>query len=78
MVALWEAFYIENKHSDLDTLRVPHRSPTPSSKSNHFLGRPDDIWEARCTHLPNKFESSRGPRVPGVRTGLKNKYCLAR
>ncbi len=29
-VALWEAFYIENKRFDLDTLRVPSRSPTPT------------------------------------------------
>ncbi len=34
VVALWEAFYIEKKRFDLDTLRVP---PTPISKSNDFL-----------------------------------------
>ena len=34
VVALWEAFYIENQRFDLDTLRVPNRSPTPISKSN--------------------------------------------
>ncbi len=37
VVALWEAFYIENKRFDLDTLRVPSRPPTPISKSNDFL-----------------------------------------
>ena len=36
MAALWEAFYIENKRFDLDTLRVPNRSPTPISKSKDF------------------------------------------
>jgi hypothetical protein len=29
VVALWVAFYIENKRFDLDTLRVPSRSPHP-------------------------------------------------
>ena len=51
VVALWEAFYIEYKRFDLDTLRVPNRSPTPISKSNDFLGQSDDIWGAwgpRC------------------------------
>ncbi len=43
MVALGDAFYIEKKRSDLDTLRVPNRSPTPISKSNDFLGQSDDI-----------------------------------
>ncbi len=37
VVALWEAFYIENKRFDLDTLMVPNRPPTPISKSNEFL-----------------------------------------
>ncbi len=50
VVALWEAFYIENKRFDLDTLRVPNRSPTPISKSNDFLGPSDDIW-ARGPHF---------------------------
>ncbi len=36
VVALCEAFYIEKKRSDLDTLRVPNRSPTPISKSTDF------------------------------------------
>ncbi len=30
VVALWEAFYFEGKCFDLDTLRVPNQSPTPS------------------------------------------------
>ncbi len=50
VVALWEAFYIENKCVDLDTLRVPDRSPTPSLKSNDFLGQSDDIFGARGPH----------------------------
>ncbi len=44
VVALWEAFYIENKLFDRDTLRVPNRSPTPISKSKDLLGQSDDIW----------------------------------
>ena len=65
LVALWEALYIEIKPSDLDTLRVPNRSPTPISKSNDFLGQSDDIWGARGPH----FRPILG--VPGVRAGLK-------
>ncbi len=44
VVALWEAFYIENEHCDLDTLRVPDRSPTPMSSIDDFVGLFDDIW----------------------------------
>ncbi len=51
VVALWEAFYIENKRFDLDTLRVPNRSPTPISKSNDFLGQSEDKWGARGPHF---------------------------
>ncbi len=71
VVALWEAFYIENKRFDLDTLRVPNRSPTPISKSNNFLGQSDDIWGARGPHFRPML------RVPGVRAGPTNTYCLA-
>ncbi len=71
VVALWEAFYIENKRFDLDTLRVPNRSPTPISKSNDFLGQSGDIWGARGPHSRTILE------VPGVRAGLKHTYCLA-
>ncbi len=39
--------YTENKLFDLDTLRVPNRSPTPILKSNDFLRQSDDIWGAR-------------------------------
>jgi hypothetical protein len=63
VVALWEAFYIENKPFDLDTLGVPN--PTPISKSNDFLGQSDDIWGARGPHLRPILG------VPGVRAGLK-------
>jgi hypothetical protein len=44
VVTLREAFYIENKRFDLDTLRVPNRSPTPISKIKDFLVLFDDIW----------------------------------
>ncbi len=71
VVALWEAFYIENQRFDLDTLRVPNRSPTPISKSNDFLGQSEDIWGARGPI------SGRCWGVPGVRAGLKNTYFLA-
>ena len=63
VVALWEAFHIWNKCFDMDTLRVPNRSPTPISKSNDFLGQSDDIWGARGPH----FHPILG--VPGVRAG---------
>ncbi len=65
VVALWEAFYIQNKRFDLDTLRVPNRSPNPISKSNDVLGRSGDIWGARGPH----FQQIWG--VPGVRAGVK-------
>ncbi len=70
-MALWEAFYIENKLLDLDTLRVPNRSPTPISKSNDFLRQSDDIGGARGPH----FRPILG--TPGVRAGLENTYVLA-
>ncbi len=63
VVALWEAFDIETKRFDLDTLRVPNRSPTPISKSNDFLGDSDDIWGARGPH----FRLISG--LPGLRAG---------
>ena len=46
VVALWEAFYIEDKRFGFDTLRVPSRSPTPISTSNDFLPQSDGIWGA--------------------------------
>ncbi len=57
-VALGEAFDIENKRFDLETLRVPNRSPTPISKSNDFLGQSDDI---RGAQGPTDSGGSRGP-----------------
>ena len=63
--ALSEEFYIENKRFDLDTLRVPGRSPTPISKSNDILGQSADFRGARGSH----FRPILG--VPGVRAGLK-------
>ncbi len=68
MVAFWEAFYIDNKRLDLDTLRVPSRSPTQISKSNDFLGQSEDIWGA----WGPSFRPTLG--VPGVRAGLTNTY----
>jgi hypothetical protein len=67
---LWKAIYIQKKRFDLDTLRVPNRSPTPASKSCDFLGQSDDLWGPRGPHFrPNLW-------VPGVRAGLKNTCCL--
>ncbi len=71
MVALWEAFYIENKRFYVDTLRVPNRSPTPISKSNDFRGQSEDIWGAGAPI------SGRRGGFPGVRAGLKKTYVLA-
>ncbi len=68
MEALSEAFYIENMRFDLDTLRVPNRSPTPISKSNDFSGQPDDIWGARGPHFRPIL------KVPGALAGLTNTY----
>ncbi len=70
MVALWEAFYIENMRFDLDPLRAPNRSTTPMPKSNDFLRQSDGNWGARGPH----FRPILG--VPGVRAGLKNKYIF--
>ncbi len=61
VVALWEAFYIENERFYLDTLRVPNRSPTPTWKTNDFLGPLDDIWGARGPHFRPILEGSGGP-----------------
>ncbi len=71
VVALWEAFDTENKRFDLDTVRVPNRSPTPISKATHFRGQSDDIWGARGPHFRPIWV------VPGVRAGLRNTYLLA-
>ncbi len=71
MVALWDAFYIDNKRFDLDTLRVPNRSPTPISKSNDFLRQSDDIWRARGPHFRAIL------KVPGARAGLKQTYFFS-
>ena len=64
-------FYLESKPFELDTLRVPNRSPTPISKSNDFRGQPDDLWGA----LSPQFQLIVG--VPGIRAGLTNTYVLA-
>ena len=58
VVALWEA---SNKRFDLDTLRVPNRSPTPISKSNDVLGQSEDIWGGPGPPFPADFGSSSGP-----------------
>ncbi len=71
VAALWEAFLIENKPLDLNTLRVPSRSPTPISKSNEAEDSPTISGGARGPH----FRPILG--VPGVRAGLKHKYLLA-
>ncbi len=69
MVALWEAFYIENKRFDLDTLRVPNRSPIRFLKSNDFRGQSDDTG-ARDPY----FRPILG--VPGARAGLTHIRAL--
>ena len=71
VVALWEAVYIENKLFDLDTLRVPNRSPTPISKYKDTLRQFDYIWGAWGPH----FRPIVGG--PGIRSGLTHTYCLA-
>ncbi len=42
--SLERASYIEFKRFDLDTIRVPNRSPTPISQPNDVLGQSEDIW----------------------------------
>ncbi len=59
VVALREAFYIENIRFDLDILRVPSRSPTPISKYSASLGQSDDVWGARGP-ISGHFWGSRG------------------
>ena len=48
-------FYIENKRFDRDTLRVPSRSPTPTSKANDFRGQSDDIWGGAGAPISGQF-----------------------
>ena len=50
-MALREIFCIEHKHFGLDTLRVPNRSHTSSSKSKDFPERSGDISGALGTHF---------------------------
>jgi hypothetical protein len=71
VVALWEAFYVEYKRFDLDTLRVPNRSPTPISKSSDFRGQSDDIWGARGSYFRPILGAPGGPGRP------KNHIVLA-
>ncbi len=71
VAARWEAFYIDNKRLDLDTLKVPNQSHTLISKSNDFLGQAEDIRGVRSLH----FRPMLG--VPGVPAGLTNTYFLA-
>ncbi len=71
MVALWDAFYIENKRFELDTLRVPSRSPTPISKTSDFPGPLDHILGAPGPHVRPILG------VPGARAGPATTYCLA-
>ncbi len=72
VVALWEVSYIVSKRFDLDTLRMPNRSPTPISKSNDFLAQSSDVWGG-----------GQGPHfrpiwvVPGVWAGFENSKLLA-
>ncbi len=71
MAAICEALYTEDKRFDLDTLRVPSRSPTPISKTGDFRGQFDHVWWAQGVH----FRPILG--VQGARAGLKNTYFVA-
>ncbi len=51
MVAIWEAFFIDNQRFDLGTPRVPNRTPIPISNSNDVLGQSEDIWGAQGPHF---------------------------
>ncbi len=72
VVAMWEAFYIEDKSVDLDILGMPSRSPTPIPKSNDLRGQSDDLWGARGPY----FRPILG--ATGVRAGLKDMGVRAR
>ncbi len=80
VVALWEAFHIDNQRFYLDTLRVPSRSPTQISKSNDFLRQSDDIW-GPGPPSPVDFGGSRGPGRPTTQfclSPLKRPPCQTR
>ncbi len=65
VVAIWDAFYNENKIFDLDTLRVPSRSPTPILKTSDYRGPLDHIFGAQGLHVRPIL------KVPGARAGSK-------
>ncbi len=70
MVALWEAFYVESKRFDLDTLRVANRSSTPASKISDFL---------RCSTISGGSGAAFPGRVgefPGLGAGLKKTHIF--
>ncbi len=71
VVALWRAFYTEDKRFGLSTLRVFSRSPTPISKTSGFRGPFDHIWGDQDPH----FRPISG--VPGARAGLTNTHLLS-
>ncbi len=51
-------FYFVNSHFALDALRVPSRSTTPTSKTNHSLGPVNDIWGVRGHRFSRIWEAS--------------------
>jgi hypothetical protein len=60
--------YIKTYRFNLDTLRVPSRSPTPTSKTNDSRRPFDRIWGSGAA-ISGRFVG-----VRGVRAGLTNTY----
>ena len=67
-IHFWKVFYIENSRFALDALRVANRSPTPTSKTNDFLGPFDVILGVRGRRSRPIWG------VPGVRAGIQSIY----
>jgi hypothetical protein len=67
-------FYSENLRFVLDTLRVPSRSPTNSSKSDDFPGQSGYFWGGPGQHFPPVL--GRFWWVRGVRLALNNTYLF--
>ncbi len=70
VVPVWKVSFIEDLFFALNIRRAANRSPTPTSKTNDFLGPFDDIWRSRAT------VSGRFGDFLGVRAGIDSKICL--
>jgi hypothetical protein len=70
-VALREAFYIENKRLDLDSLRVPSRSPTPICENQRCPRTAGPSLGGSETPFPSDLWGSGGPGR------AKKHICLA-